>query len=173
MAPVPSFYAIERHPWRFGRRFKIIVAQDALCGGHVGEWSNAASNGAAGGLAGIEAGVFGCVFALLLIPITSMIDHYANRRYQEREDLYLNLDPLGPEFLTQDRGNFRLSRLQIASISFTPRSQLIRMNSPPLWNMEIRDVNGTVWRFSLTSQDQLVDVLAKMRTSGASVETKD
>jgi len=169
----PSFYALERHRWRFSRRFKIIVAQDALCGAHVGERSDAASDGAAGGLAGVEAGVWGCVFALLLIPITLMIDHYANRRYQEREDLYLSLDPLGPQFLAQDKGNFRLLRFEIASIVFSSRWRFYSSKPLPNWNMEVRQTNGTVRRFSLTPQDQLEDVLFKVRTLGVPIETGD
>jgi len=173
MVRFPAFYAIERHRWRFSRRFKIIVAQDALCGAHVGERSDAASDGAAGGLAGVEAGVFGCVFALLLIPITLMIEHYANRRYQEREDLYLSLDPLGPQFLAQDKANFRLSRLQIASISFVPRSPLFQMKPAPLWNMEIRDINGNLRRFSLSSTDKLEDAVEKVRKLGIHVTVRN
>jgi len=110
---------------------------------------------------------------LLLIPITLLIQGVMNERHRKREDAYSLLDPLGPQFLAQDRGNFRLLRSEIASIAFCPQWRFYSSKPLPYWNMEVRQTNGAVRRFSLTSQDQLVDVLSKVRTLGVPIETED
>lgn len=170
MAVPVSFYALERRAWLSNRRFKIIVAEGALCGAHVGQPPGNSSAGV--GFAGIDAGVAGCVFTLLLLPVSLLLDHFWERRYREREAYYLAIDPLDPDFLAHDKGNFQLLCPQIESIVFKPQWRFYSSKPLPHWNVEVRERGGSVRHFSLTSADALEDVLDRVRALNVRVETE-
>lgn len=164
-----SFYALEKRPWRFSRRFKIIIAQNAICGANVGQQPGNANIGS--GLAGASLDVAGCVIALVLLPIEVLVTYVWSERQRQREERYETIHLLGEEFLTQDKGNLCLLCPEIGCIVFKPRWRF--WSSKPLhnWNMELHRTNGAVRCFSLTSQDALEEVLALVRTLDVRVET--
>lgn len=100
-----SFYAVQRRGWLFDRRFKILVADGALCGAYVGEQPGV-SAGASVAFTGADVGVAGCVIGLLLLPLELLVIHVLSERQQQREAQYSTLDPLSQEFLARDKGNF-------------------------------------------------------------------
>jgi len=107
----------------------------------------------------------------LLNHYTLLIESVLNERHRKSEDVYSALDPLSSEFLTQDRGNFRLLSSQIQSIVFVPQWRFYSSKPLPNWNMEISETNGAVRRFSRSSADPLEDVLEKVRALGVRVES--
>jgi len=108
---LPSFYALERHRWRFSRRFKIIVAQDALCG------------------------------ALIVPPRRDVRSASFSRQVVS--------------FPHQIRRN------RLSGVRKTRFARLYECAN-------LSCIGGL-----LSAADQLVDVLAKMRTLGVPIQTKD
>lgn len=159
-----SFYVVEHRGWSV-TYFVIIIAGGALCGANVGEQPGHLS--AKGGTLLTDSFV-----TLALIPIELAMGYFSTKHGLEREDKYDTLDLLGPEFLTQDKGNFRLLACEIERIVFTPLKG--DYSDPPLyyWTMDVHENSGATRTLWLTLKGSLDEVLALVRTLNVKVETQ-
>jgi hypothetical protein len=156
----PFFYALQPKELTADRFYKIFVTERAICGAWVAgqyydEQSAQGQLMATGGLLG-----------LLLSPF---IKRWIRQRH-EREQRYEAIDPDGPDFLTADRRNFRLARLDIAGVVIKPKAKISMHHWAAGNRLEINMADGTKMRFILVGDQEAEQVRALLARIVPSVE---
>ncbi|OAI48065.1 hypothetical protein AYO44_01285 [Planctomycetaceae bacterium SCGC AG-212-F19] len=132
--PDYRFYALEAGWFIWPRFYKVFVTPSAICGAYLaGQVYDELSGNRQLAMLGHELG----------LAFTPLITWLIERR-QEREQRYEGVNLSGPEFLKQDRKNFRLTAEEIQQVvlsaqrvtSWTPSSTgIMTMHS---WNASRR-----------------------------------
>ncbi|MBU0640534.1 MAG: hypothetical protein KKB50_16855 [Planctomycetes bacterium] len=147
----PFFYALQPKTWTWDRFYKIFVTERAVCGAWIaGQFYDRESEESAGMMFTASLGPLG----FLLGPLINRWVKRATSQRHEHEGRYETIDPDGPDFLTADKRNFRLPRLDIASVAIKPGGTLTRMHAMRKGaRLEITEVRGTKRRFILVGDE--------------------
>ncbi len=158
--PPPFFYALQPKELTTDRFYKVFVTERAICGAWVaGQYYDRQS---AQGQLVATTGLLG----LLLSPL---IKRWIRQR-QEREQHYETIDPDGPDFLTADKRNFRLARLDIAGALIKPKPKMSMRPWAKGNRLEINMADGTKMQFILVGDQDAEHVRALLARIVPSVE---
>ncbi len=156
-AGFPSeFFALETSALH-ERLYKISLVGRQVCGAKIARCFSSVGLKHMGEVSG---------YGFLFSPIASQIA----KGEQKRESRYVNTDPLGPDFLTADKANFRYGRLEIDHVVVVEEYKTLDSGYNASGRLEIHLRDGKTRKFWLTRNANPAAVAEIFRGNGIRVD---